>query len=142
MARNPFEALFRVRSIRERQARGEMGRARLASDEAYERLQELKASLEEGPGLPGALTPTRLRALQLSGIVSHERLVAAALAYEEARAVHEHTVARWRATEAELEAADRLREKKREAAAYQAVVATERAMDDLLLSLRARRVDR
>ncbi|HHC08804.1 MAG TPA: hypothetical protein ENK55_08820 [Actinobacteria bacterium] len=139
MSRNPFEALFRVRAIRERQARAEMGRARLAQQEAYDRLQELKRSLEDTPGLPGNLTPTQLRALQLTGITSHERLLEASAAYEEAHAVHEHHVARWRATDAELEAADRLRQKKKEAAAYRAIVATERAMDDLLLSLRARR---
>ncbi len=138
-SRNPFDALFRVRAIRERQARGEMGRARADQHEAYARLQELKASLEGAPGLPGSLSAVQLRALQLTGITSHERLQAAAEAHEEARVLVEHHTAKWRATYEELEAADRLKQKKKEAAAFRAVIASERALDDLLLSLRSRR---
>lgn len=136
--RNPFTALVKIRSVRERQARGELGRSRLIQQEALDRLEAMKARLAQLPGLPPSLSPVQLRALQLTGVVEEERLIAAANAHEDASHAAEERAARWRHSAEELDASERLEAKKREEAVRRATKATERALDDLMLAIRAR----
>ena len=137
--RNPFTALVKIRSVRERQARGQLGRSRLIQQETLDRLEAMKARLAQLPGLPVSLSPVQLRALQLTGIVEQERLVAASQAHESATRTADEHANLWRQRAEELDASERLELKKREEAVRRATKATERALDDLMLAIRARK---
>lgn len=140
--RNPFSSLVKIRSVREQRARADLGRANLVQQDALDRLEEMKRQFSAGPGIPPSLNAVQLRALQLTGVTEHERLVAAADALEEATRHAGDRAARWRASAGELDAAERLDQRKKEQAAHSAAKATERAMDDLLVTIRHRRRSR
>ena len=139
MKRNPFEALVRVRSIRERQARAELGRARGAQAEALAQLEEYRARFAGSPEPPAVLTPLQLHALHLTGVRGQELLEEAAAAVERARRHAEKQAQRWREAEGERAAAEKLARRRREEAMRAARAAAERALDDLFLVLRGRR---
>lgn len=137
--RNPFTSLVKIRSIREQRSRADLGRAQLVQQEALDRLEEMKQRFSSAPGLPASLNAVQLRALQLTGVTEHERLVAAGDALAEASRNTGEKAARWRVSAGELDAAERLDQRKKEQAAHSAAKASERAMDDLLNTIRHRR---
>ena len=82
-----------------------------------------------------------LRALQLRGLGSHEMVVAAAQVYQKSeRALHTKSEA-WRRSAADLDAAERLDEKKKQELAREAAKSAEKALDDLMGMLHSRSGD-
>jgi flagellar export protein FliJ len=130
--RNPFNVLVRMRAIEEKQARASLATTRQAHERARRKLEQLKErQLDEQP-VESILGASQLRSLQLRGLGSHELLVAAAQVVQQSeRAMHARSEA-WRRSAADLDAAERLDEKKNLEMAQEAAKAAEKAMDDLV----------
>ncbi|MEA2532884.1 MAG: hypothetical protein QOJ93_695 [Actinomycetota bacterium] len=135
-ARNPLRRLLRLREIREDQARAALAGASRVSGAAAELLEVRTEEYESRPGLPEMLSPTELRGLMLQGVRSHELMSAAAEVYD--RALGQTEVARrgWSAASSELRSAEKLDQRRRREADRTAQAAAERALDELVLTLR------
>jgi flagellar biosynthesis chaperone FliJ len=135
-ARNPLRRLLRLREIREDQARAALAGASQASRAAGELLDARTDEHNGRPGLPEILSPAELRGLMLQGVRSHEVMAAAADAYD--RALGQTDVARrgWSAASSELRSAEKLDLRRRRESERTAQAAAERALDELVLTLR------
>lgn len=133
-----IKAFTRLRSYREKQARGELGETQRAAQEAHEKLAADRDRHDSQPPLPPRLTPLQLRTLQLQGIKSLELLGAAAAVFEAARLESEAARIRWRRSKDDLRSAEKLEHRRTEEAAYEARVASQAAMDQLVLLLKKR----
>jgi flagellar export protein FliJ len=141
MKRNPFNVLARLRAIDEKQARASLANTRQAHERARQKLEEMKEKHREALEPEDLLSPAQLRSLQLRGLGSYEMLVAAAQVVAQAeRAVHAKSEA-WRRAAADLDAAERLDEKKKKEIAQEAAKAAEKAMDDLMGMMHTRTGD-
>lgn len=141
MKRNPFSVLSRLRAIDEKQARASLANTRQAHERARQKLEELKEKHRETLQPEDILSPAQLRSLQLRGLGSYEMLTAAAQVVAQAeRAVQSKSEA-WRRAAADLDAADRLDEKKKQEVAQEAAKSAEKAMDDLMGMLHVRMGD-
>jgi flagellar export protein FliJ len=134
--RNPLRRLLRLREIREDQARAVLAGASQASRAAGDLLDARTEEYEARPGLPEILSPAELRGLMLQGARSHEVMAAAAEAYD--RALGQTEVARqgWSAASSELRSAEKLDLRRRRESERTAQAAAERALDELVLTLR------
>ena len=136
---NPFDVLVRLRKIDERQRRAAVAAARQAHEEARERLEDYKERHRNSLRLDEMLTPAELRSLQLRGLQSHEDLVVAADAYARARVTLDDRIDGWRKSAEDLDAAERLDQRRKDEAARLARVAADRSLDELLAMLHGRR---
>ena len=139
MARNPFTGLLRIRSAKERQARGDMATAQANLADARQALQDLTEELRKEAPVEDVLTPEQLAVLRMRGIRSLEMLREAADAYAEAERRRREQTERWRRASNELDAAEKLDRRRREEIARAAALAGEKALDDLVITLRHRR---
>ena len=131
MKRNPFNVLSRLRAIDEKQARASLATTRQAHEQARRKLEELKERHRETLRPEDILSPAQLRSLQLRGLGSYEMLTAATqVVAQSERAVHARSEA-WRRAAADLDAAERLDEKKKQEIVQQAAKSAEKALDDL-----------
>ena len=141
MRKNPFDVLVRLRKIDEKMARAELANKRRAHDLARRKLEELKAMHREDIDVGELLGPVNLRSLQLRGIGSYEMLVEAAEVYQNSeRAMHAKAEA-WRRAASDVDAAERLNERRRQELAREAAKASEKALDDLMGMLHSRPKD-
>lgn len=139
--RNPFSVLLRLRSIDEKMARASLANTRQAHDRARKKLEELREQHRESLQVEEILGAAQLRSLQLRGLGSHEMLTAAAQVVQQSeRALHSKAEA-WRRSAADLDAAERLDEKKKQEIAQEAAKAAEKNMDDLVSMLHSRSGD-
>lgn len=139
--RNPFNVLFRLRAIDEKLARASLANTRQAHERARQKLEEMKEKHLESLQVEEILGPAQLRSLQLRGMGSHEMLTAAAqVVAQSERAVHAKSEA-WRRAASELDAAERLDEKKKQEIALEASKAAAKNLDDLMGMLHARTGD-
>ena len=135
-ARNPLRRLLRLREIREDQARTALAGASRAATAAGDVAKAATEQHQARPGLPGMLSPAELRGLMLQGVRSHELMTAAAEAY--GRALDQAQAARrgWSAASSELRSAEKLDQRRRRESERMAQTAAERALDELVLTLR------
>ena len=139
--RNPFNVLLRLRAIDEKMARASLANTRQAHERARQKLEELKEQHRESLQVEEVLGAAQLRSLQLRGMGSHEILTAAAQVVQQSeRAMHAKADA-WRRSAADLDAAERLDEKKRTEIAQEAAKAAEKSLDDLVGMLHGRSGD-
>ena len=139
--RNPFNVLVRLRSIDEKQARASLANTRQAHDQARKKLEELKERHREDIDVGEIMGAVNLRSLQLRGMGSQELVAAAAEAFQQSeRAMHAKSEA-WRRAAADLDAAERLDDKKKKEAAREAAKSAEKTLDDLMSMLHARTGD-
>ncbi len=137
--RDPIGTLLRIRGIRERQARGQLAQAQQQAAAAEDELAQRRQAYLERPAPSASLTPAQLRVLTLQGIRSMELLNDAAAAYEEeARRVQRARDA-WINTTNQLQSAQRLGERRELDAAVAARKASDKALDELVLTLREQR---
>ena len=135
--RNPLGALLRLRTARERQARGELGRAHQAEAAALARLEEVREQIGR-PNPADTLRPTQLRTLHLQGIRTQELVVEAARQHEDARIETERAADRWRSRATEADGVERLQADRSRRAAAKARLAADRGLDDLMALLHNR----
>ncbi len=141
MKKNPFSVLVRLRSIDEKQARAALANTRQAHEQARKKLEELKAKHREDIDVGEILGPVNLRSLQLRGMGSYEQVSEAAVAYEASeRAMHTKAES-WRRSASELDAAERLDEKRNQEMARDAAKSAEKSLDDLMGMLHVRAGD-
>ena len=139
--RNPFTVLTRLRAIEEKQARASLANTRKAHEQARKKLEELKERHRENVDVGEIIGPLNLRSLQLRGLGSHEMITAAAQVYQQSeRALHAKSDA-WRRAASDLDAAERLDDKKKQEMAREAAKSAEKALDDLMGMLHARSGD-
>lgn len=139
--RNPFNVLVRLRAIEEKQARASLANTRQAHDRARRKLEELKEQQLGELAVHEILGAAQLRSLQLRGLGSHEMLMAAAQVVRNSERAMSAKSSEWRRAAADLDAAERLDEKKRQEFAQEAAKSAEKAMDDLMGMLHARTGD-
>jgi flagellar export protein FliJ len=135
-AHNPLRRLLRLREIREDQARAALAGAARSAGAAAQLLEDRTEEHEARPGLPEMLSPTELRGLMLQGVRSYELITAAAEVYD--RALGQAEVARrgWSTASSELRSAETLDHRRRRESDRTAQAAAERALDELVLTLR------
>ncbi len=141
MRKNPFDVLVRLRKIDEKMARAELANKRRAHDQARRKLEELKSKHREEIDVGELLGPVNLRSLQLRGMGSYEMLTEAADVYRHSeRAMHAKAEA-WRRAASDVDAAERLDERRRKELARDAAKAAQKSLDDLMGMLHARPKD-
>jgi hypothetical protein len=139
---NPFSVLRRLRAIDEKLERAKLANTREAHDRARQRLEEMKAIHREDIDLGGILGPMELRALQLRGVSSSEMLGDAARVFQQSERQLRARSDSWRKAAADVDAAERLDNRRRQEMARAAVKSTEKSLDDLMSMLHARKGER
>jgi flagellar biosynthesis chaperone FliJ len=137
--RDPIGTLLRIRGIRERQARGQLAVAQREAAAAADELAQRRQSYLERPAPASSLTPAQLRVLTLQGVRSMELLNEAADAYEEERRREQRARDAWINTTNQLQSAQRLDERRQLDAVVSARKAADKALDELVLTLREQR---
>jgi hypothetical protein len=137
--RDPIGTLLRLRGIRERQARGQLGEAQQQARAAQDELAKRRQAYLDRPVPAASLTPAQLRVLTLQGVRSMELLNEAADAYENERRREQRAREAWIRSTNELESAQRLDERRELDAVVRARKASDRALDELVLTLREQR---
>lgn len=141
MKRNPFNVLVRLRSIDEKQARASLANSRHAHEQARKKLEELKAKHREDIDVGEILGPVNLRSLQLRGMGSYELVAAAAQTFQQSERTMASRSEAWRRSAADLDAAERLDEKRKQEMAREAAKSAEKSLDDLMGMLHGRSGD-
>lgn len=139
--RNPFSVLVRLRSIDEKQARASLATTRQAHEQARKKLEELKERHREDIDVGEIIGPINLRSLQLRGMGSHELVTAAAEVYQRSERAMAAKADSWRRAASDLDAAERLDEKKKQEVAQEAAKSAEKSLDDLMGMLHSRSGD-
>jgi flagellar biosynthesis chaperone FliJ len=139
--KNPFDVLVRLRSIDERMARAQLATSRQAHDQARRKLEELKEKHQEEIEVGELLGPVNLRSLQLRGMGSYELLTEAARVYRNSERAMNSRAESWRRAAADVDAAERLDERRKQELARDAAKAAEKSLDDLIGMLHARTGD-
>jgi flagellar biosynthesis chaperone FliJ len=134
--RDPIATLLRIRGIRERQARGQLAQAQQQAAAAEDELAQRRQAYVERPAPSASLSPAQLRVLTLQGVRSMELLNEAADAYEEERRREQRARDAWINTTNQLQSAQRLGERREVEAAVAARKAADKALDELVLTLR------
>ena len=135
-ARNPLRRLLRLREIREDQARAALAGASRSAGEAAQLLEARTEEHAARPGLPEMLSPAELRGLTLQGVRSYELVTAAAEVYDQALGLADVARRGWSAASSELRSAEKLDQRRRRESDRTAQAAAERALDELVLTLR------
>ena len=139
--KNPFDVLVRLRRIDEKMARAELANTRRVHDRARRKLEELKAIHREDIDVGAQLGAVNLRSLQLRGMGSYEMLEEAARVYQNSeRSMHAKSES-WRRAAADVDAAERLDERRKQDLAREAAKSAEKSLDDLIGMLHARTGD-
>ncbi|HMC80646.1 MAG TPA: hypothetical protein VKO35_08860, partial [Acidimicrobiia bacterium] len=133
---NPIGRLLRLREIREEQARGVLASAAKAASEAARSVEARREEYDSRPPYPATLTPAELRGLTLQGVRAHELVADAIVVYNEALGHTERARAGWASASADLKSAEKLDQRRRIEADRLARAAAERALDELVLTLR------
>ena len=141
MRRNPFDVLVRLRKIDEKMARAELANKRRVHDLARRKLEELKAKHREDIEVGDLLGPVNLRSLQLRGMGSYEMLVNAAEVYQNSERAMQAKAEAWRRAASDVDAAERLDERRRQELAREAAKSAEKSLDDLMGMLHSRPKD-
>ena len=141
MRKNPFDVLVRLRKIDEKVARAELANKRRAHELARRKLQELKAKHTEELDVEEMLGPLNLRSLQLRGMGSYELLQEAAEVYQHSERSMRAKADAWRRAASDLDAAERLDERRKQELARDAAKAAEKSLDDLMGMLHSRPKD-
>ncbi|MCP3999074.1 MAG: hypothetical protein GY722_29025 [bacterium] len=139
--RNPFNVLVRLRSIDEKQARASLANTRQAHDKARKKLEELKERHREDIDVGEILGAVNLRSLQLRGMGSQEMVASAAQVFQQSERALRAKSEAWRRAAADLDAAERLDDKKKQEAAREAAKSAEKTLDDLMSMLHVRTGD-
>ncbi len=134
--RDPIGTLLRIRDIRERQARGRLAVQHQAETKAETALERRQRAYMERDVPARELSPAQLRVLSLQGIRSLELLNDAARALDEERLRSERVRDAWSRSANELRSAQRLDERREIDAAVTARKASDKALDELVLTLR------
>lgn len=136
--RDPLRVVIRLRGLKERSARIELGKAVKQREEATETLRRRIEERDNVPAVGGGLTPVELLSLHLRGIKSEELIQEAAAAMR--RADDRLTASRsgWQRASAELDAAEELDRRKTERRVNRAERIAEKVMDDLMMLRRGR----
>jgi hypothetical protein len=137
--RDPIATLLRIRGIREKQARGVLAQAQQQTAAAQDELAQRRQAYLERPAPATSLTSAQLRVLTLQGVRSMELLNEAAEAYEEEARREQRARDAWITTTNELQSAQRLGERRELDAAVAARKASDKALDELVLTLREQR---
>lgn len=124
--------LLRVRELLERRAEAELGQQQIATTRAGVERDEAAAAYTARPRPAGQLTPIMLRALQLSGVRSHELADAATAAYDEASRAREAARSSWAEASTRRRVAERLHERRQAEAELLAQAAAQRTLDELV----------
>lgn len=135
---NPFNVLVRLRSIDEKQARASLATTRQAHEKARKKLDELKTKHREDMDLGEVLGPVNLRSLQLRGLGSYEMVAAAAETFQQSERALTAKSDAWRRAASDLDAAERLDEKRKQELAREAAKSAEKSLDDLMGMLHVR----
>jgi len=133
---NPIGRLLRLREIREEQARGALAAAAKVATEAGRTVDARREEYDARPPLPETLTPGQLRGLMLQGVRAHELVADAIVVYGEALGHADRARAGWASASADLKSAEKLDHRRRIEADRLARAAAERALDELVLTLR------
>ncbi len=141
MRKNPFEVLVRLRKIDEKMARAELANKRRAHELARRKLEELRAKHTEELDVEEMLGPVNLRSLQLRGMGSYEMLQEAAEVYQQSERSMRAKADAWRRAASDLDAAERLDERRKQQLAREAAKAAEKSLDDLMGMLHSRPKD-
>jgi flagellar export protein FliJ len=136
--KNPFDVLVRLRSIDERVARARLATTRQAHDMARRKLEELKAMHSEEIDPGEILGSVNLRSLQLRGLSSYEMVTEAAQVYQRSERAMNTKSEAWRRAAADVDAAERLDERRKQELAREAAKAAEKSLDDLFSMLHTR----
>lgn len=136
-ARNPLTALLRMASIRERQARRRLAEHAADAELLRTKLAELRAAYaHHGDGETTSLTRDQALALHLQGVRSYESIREAIAEYEAAEFRVETSREAWRRAAAEQDALEDVDERRKTATAMEARRAADRALDDLMHTLK------
>jgi flagellar export protein FliJ len=141
MRKNPFDVLVRLRKIDEKMARAELANKRKAHELARRKLEELKAKHTEALDVEEMLGPVNLRSLQLRGMGSYELVQQAAEVYQHSERSMRAKADAWRRAASNLDAAERLDERRKQELAREAAKAAEKSLDDLMGMLHSRPKD-
>ncbi len=136
--KNPFDVLVRLRSIDERVARARLASTRQAHDKARRKLEELKAKHSEDIDPGEILGSVNLRSLQLRGLSSYEMVTEAAEVFRRSERAMNAKSEAWRRAAADVDAAERLDERRKQEMAREAAKAAEKSLDDLFSMLHTR----
>jgi len=136
--KNPFDVLVRLRSIDERVARAQLATERQIHDKARRKLEELKAKHSEEIEPGDILGAVNLRSLQLRGLSSYEMVTEAAQVYQRSERAMNAKSETWRRAAADVDAAERLDERRKQELAREAAKAAEKSLDDLFSMLHTR----
>jgi flagellar export protein FliJ len=139
--RNPFNVLVRLRAIDEKQARASLATTRQAHEEARKKLEDLKERHREDIDVGEIIGAVNLRSLQLRGLGSQEMVAAATQMYQKSERAMSAKSEAWRRAAADLDAAERLDDKKKQEMAREAAKSAEKSLDDLMGMLHARTGD-
>jgi flagellar export protein FliJ len=132
----PLRRLLRVREIREEQARATLSLANRAATEAQGRLRDREREYDGLPGLPATLNPAQLRGLMLQGVAAHDLVHRASDEYLSALGQVEDARAGWSSASADLKSAEKLENRRRLEYERVARSAAERALDEMVLTMR------
>ncbi len=141
MKKNPFDVLVRLRKIDEKMARAELANKRRTHELARQKLEELRAKHTEELDAEELLGPVNLRSLQLRGMGSYEMLMDAAEVYQHSERSMRAKADAWRRAASDLDAAERLDERRKQELAREAAKAAEKSLDDLMGMLHSRPKD-
>jgi flagellar biosynthesis chaperone FliJ len=134
--RDPIGTLLRLRGIRERQALGVMASAQQDLAAADDELARKRRAYLERPEPASVLSPAQLRVLTLQGVRSLELLNDAAEAFEAEQRREQRARDAWMTTTNELQSAQHLDERRQLDAVVRARKAADKALDELVLTLR------
>ena len=135
---NPFNVLTRLRAIEEKQARASLANTRQAHEQARQKLEELKGRHREDIDAGEIIGAMNLRSLQLRGMGSYEMVTAAAEAFRQSERAMQAKTDAWRRAASDLDAAERLDDKRKQEMAKEATRSADKALDDLMGMLHAR----
>ena len=139
--KNPFDVLVRLRKIDEKMARARLASTRQTHEKARRKLEELKAKHREDIDVGAMLGAVNLRSLQLRGISSYEQLAEAGRVYQQSERAMNIKSEAWRRAAADVDAAERLDERRKQDLARDAAKAAEKSLDDLIGMLHTRTGD-
>jgi flagellar export protein FliJ len=139
--RNPIVTLMRLRDIRVNQAAARLAASRMSERQMLDELAARRRAHEQHLEPRGELTAAQMRVLSLQGIRSLELVAEAAIAVEKEQALVEEARKQWELARRELKSVERLDDRRRIEVALGARKASDRALDEIVVTRRPRRVE-